>query len=450
MKYFFAAFLFLIMIWSPVLAQNTPSSVRLKGVLKNFPDKVEIEDFSEFQYLRPCPKDRIIESDESGNFDITFQLSKPNYFRIGRNVLYLTPGDDFTVALDRDAPLSGTFEGHGSAANTYLNDTPFPKAGSFLEAGRNIRPTLAGTVYLIDSMAGERQKRLDALKGISGEFIRLENARIRADRMKSYAGIDGYSRQLLKTMPEAAKKIYLDSAQAFLKAQTARLIQGFVDASLMQLAVYRDLYNYLPLDDPSSPAEDVHRIREWRKASMLIDQINRESDKSKLSAIKPSIDSLQDSAFRDAVLLTLAEKLKFGKGDPAIDFTVTNSDRNTTTLSSLKGKVIYIDVWATWCGPCMAEMPNLELLIEKYKEQPELAIVSISVDDRDQIWLNNLAKRKPEGIQWHINRINLSAYDVASIPRYILIGKDFKVVDLDAPRPSDASLPALLESLLAK
>jgi thiol-disulfide isomerase/thioredoxin len=142
--------------------------------------------------------------------------------------------------------------------------------------------------------------------------------------------------------------------------------------------------------------------------------------------------------------------MKFGNGDLAIDFEVVTPDGGRTSLSSLKGKVIYIDIWATWCGPCMAEMPYLEQMKEKYKSIPDVAIVSLSIDDRDPIWLRDLERRKAGGIQWRIDRPKLSQYEVVGIPRYILIDKNFVVAEMEAPHASNEKASILIENLLIK
>src|SRR5690606_9632808 len=77
-------------------------NVKLTGQLVNFSNQVEVEDFSEFQYLLPPAANRLIVPDVNGKFTITFPLPAPNYFRIGRNILYLTPGDDMKVMIDKN------------------------------------------------------------------------------------------------------------------------------------------------------------------------------------------------------------------------------------------------------------------------------------------------------------------------------------------------------------
>jgi thiol-disulfide isomerase/thioredoxin len=226
------------------------------------------------------------------------------------------------------------------------------------------------------------------------------------------------------------------------------LIHNFVDASLLQIEVYRDIIGYLKLDDPSVKASDLRQIQEYKKASQLAYKIKGEGNKKNVSSWIPSIDSLSTLKYKDALLATVNEKLKFGNGDLAKDFIVINTDGNEVKLSDLIGKVIYIDIWATWCGPCMAEMPNLEIMKKKYENHSDLAIVSLSIDETDAIWLRNLATRKPQGIQWRINRAKLSDYEVETIPRYILIDKNFRIVEIDAPKPSAVGLPEIINKLL--
>src|SRR5580765_7477473 len=97
-------------VFSTVLnAQQASGSVSLKGKLKNFSNQVEVEDMSDLQYLLPPTNERMILPDTNGNFSITFKLKSPNYFRIGRNQLYLTPGDNMEVFIDKNAPVAASF-----------------------------------------------------------------------------------------------------------------------------------------------------------------------------------------------------------------------------------------------------------------------------------------------------------------------------------------------------
>src|SRR5699024_535179 len=142
--------------------------------LKHFSNAVQVEDISEFKYLLPPTDSRMIVPDSQGNFSITFAIASPNYFRIGRNILYLSPGDSLQVFIDYNASKAAGFSGRGSAANRYLRKTPFPKAGSFIAGGANVAPTPHATIDTILQLAARRKAALTQLKGVSSEFKKLE------------------------------------------------------------------------------------------------------------------------------------------------------------------------------------------------------------------------------------------------------------------------------------
>lgn len=134
-------------------------------------------------------------------------------------------------------------------------------------------------------------------------------------------------------------------------------------------------------------------------------------------------------------------------------FNYENHKGGTTKLEDLKGKYVYIDVWATWCGPCRAEIPSLKKVEEKYHGK-NIAFVSISVDvDKDhEKWKNFVTEKQLGGIQlfadknW--NSDFMISYGINSIPRFILIDPNGKIVKSDAARPSDPQLQKQLDALL--
>lgn len=135
------------------------------------------------------------------------------------------------------------------------------------------------------------------------------------------------------------------------------------------------------------------------------------------------------------------------------DFEFENHKGGKTKLSDLKGKYVYIDMWATWCGPCRAEIPFLQKVEEKYHGK-NIEFVSISIDapkDHDK-WQKFVADKQLGGIQlladneWKSDFAK--SYNVISIPRFILIDPQGKVVNSNATRPSDQALQTQLDSLL--
>ena len=137
----------------------------------------------------------------------------------------------------------------------------------------------------------------------------------------------------------------------------------------------------------------------------------------------------------------------------APNFDYENHAGGKTSLESLKGKYVYIDVWATWCGPCRAEIPSLKKVEEQFHGK-NIAFVSISVDvDKDhEKWKSFVKEKDLGGIQLFADKNWLSdfikAFNINSIPRFLLIDPNGIVVDADAARPSDPRLQAQLSSLL--
>jgi len=88
------------------------------------------------------------------------------------------------------------------------------------------------------------------------------------------------------------------------------------------------------------------------------------------------------------VIVVLSQKQKFtlmSPGAEAIDFTLPDLDGKPHTLSSMRGNVVFLNIWATWCGPCKEEMPSMQFMHEKYQGKP-FKIVAVSVDsDPDDV-----------------------------------------------------------------
>lgn len=136
---------------------------------------------------------------------------------------------------------------------------------------------------------------------------------------------------------------------------------------------------------------------------------------------------------------------------PGFDF--ENHKGGKTSLESLKGKYVYIDVWATWCGPCRAEIPFLKEIEAKYHDK-NIEFVSISADVQKDYekWKTFVNEKQLGGIQLFADKNwesdFLKAYGINSIPRFILIDPNGVVVDADAARPSSPKLKEQLDKLV--
>jgi thiol-disulfide isomerase/thioredoxin len=154
------------------------------------------------------------------------------------------------------------------------------------------------------------------------------------------------------------------------------------------------------------------------------------------------------SKYYDQVLE--ANKLN-GSASPSFDY--ENHKGGKTKLEDFKGRYVYVDVWATWCGPCRAEIPSLKKVEEKYHgKNIEFVSISIDVAKDHEKWKSFVAEKQLGGVQlfadkdWNSDFIK--AYGVTGIPRFILIDPSGKIVKADAPRPSSPDLQKTLDTLL--
>ncbi|PHR71023.1 MAG: thioredoxin [Lutibacter sp.] len=145
----------------------------------------------------------------------------------------------------------------------------------------------------------------------------------------------------------------------------------------------------------------------------------------------------------------LKEDLPKGSKSPTFE-KYENYKGGITSLSDLKGKYVYVDVWATWCGPCKREIPFLKEVEKKYHGK-NIEFVSMSIDvekDHDK-WKAMVADKELGGIQLFAPK-NWSSefvqnYKITGIPRFLLIDPNGNVVTPSAPRPSEEALIELFD-----
>jgi thiol-disulfide isomerase/thioredoxin len=143
----------------------------------------------------------------------------------------------------------------------------------------------------------------------------------------------------------------------------------------------------------------------------------------------------------------------FANGELAINFNGKTIDGKKIALSDFKGKVVLVDVWATWCGPCKKEIPSLQKLEEEMKGT-DVVFMSYSVDEQKDAekWKKMVDTEKLGGVQLMGDAAFKSSicvdYKINAIPRFMVFNKEGKIVTIDAPRPSNPELKTLLEKLL--
>lgn len=147
--------------------------------------------------------------------------------------------------------------------------------------------------------------------------------------------------------------------------------------------------------------------------------------------------------------INLVNKLKSGQPFPPFEGVVDMNDKLISFEQlNLKGKMLFIDIWATYCPDCRKELPALETLQQTYKGKP-ITFVSISVDRDKEAWKTMVKEKKLSGIHLYASpetkELFKKLYDLRSIPRYMLVDKEGNIISINAPMPSKG---ITLESLI--
>ncbi|MDN3493190.1 TlpA family protein disulfide reductase [Winogradskyella bathintestinalis] len=157
----------------------------------------------------------------------------------------------------------------------------------------------------------------------------------------------------------------------------------------------------------------------------------------------------------------LATRDEFPKGSPSPAFeNYENFAGGEMSLSDFKGKYVYFDIWATWCGPCIREIPSLKKIEEQYKDK-NIQFVSISIDEGRgykgnkvaayEAWKKMVADKDLGGTQLiaddGFKSTFIRDYKINGIPRFILVDPEGNIVNADAPRPSSTVLIELFDEL---
>ena len=213
---------------------------------------------------------------------------------------------------------------------------------------------------------------------------------------------------------------------------------------LFEKYLVNEKYNWWAIEDTMDITTFNDIISEYENSiKLLIKKLvnDDESISKQLEILKDEIESKSERK------LSIINKPQ--NGESYIDFTYENTSGEDVSLSSFKGSLVYVDVWATWCGPCKAEIPYLKTLEQDYHEQ-NIVFLSVSVDTNKDEWLKMVKDEELGGIQlWADGWSQITKdYAIFGIPRFMLFSKDGKVIKNDAPRPSSEETRKLFDKYL--
>lgn len=385
---------------------------------------------------------------EDGSFTDTLNLEYNGSYEIGRQVIYLHKGKSLSFAADTENLKDITFTGDLAVENTYI----------------------ANKSKIQQEMLGDDPKALFSLEEAAylGKIDELTKKRSELLKNTSFA-IDGFKEKETKN----------------LSYHNSYLLNIYPDYHRMLTANenFNVSANYPKTDQPINydNAEDFDFSMPYRQLTLTHynEEIQKEAEKSgnfhdvilaKLKTVKSQniknelaasfsyevglFNDKMESFYKELLSVStdeyfkkeLTEKYsklkKLTKGNPSPKFNYENHKGGTTSLDDLKGKFVYIDVWATWCGPCIEEIPFMKKIEQKYHGK-NIAFIGLSVDDKKDTekWKKFVSQRELQGIQLHADNAFQSKfiedYAIDAIPRFILIDPKGNIVAGDAPRPSD-------------
>jgi len=419
--------------------------VHLKGELKSFGTEVFMSKGTPDELL--LKEGLVIKLDAQNKFEISFELDEPSYYRLGRNTLYLSPGDELELFCDFKKPMAAKFTGSGADACLYLCAKPFPKGGSFLEAGKMIKddPSFDDVLNRLDQKIEARLTQLKETPNLSNQFRKLEKGRVMFGAANTLFSYTAYASRIKKLTKEEAKVLNVIAEARFKNAIDKFLAEGG-DVDYLNLDVYRDICR--SCIELLGEKNVDQAIIDYTKTRDLLSQLLRNGATSELVEQKVvTLNQLQGDKYKTVINEAFKKYNALLSGQLAPELAFRNKDGEEVRLSDFKGKVVVLDVWATWCGPCVKQSPYFEKLAEKYKNQ-NIEFLAISIDSNKKAWEKYLEKHPKSTKQLITNRTVFAAYLIHGIPRFMVFDSKGLIVDAFAARPSDPKLEKLINSCL--
>lgn len=395
---------------------------------------------------------------ENGKFIDSLTLDQGAYvvFTAGRErvQLFLNPGDQFTIETDMaDFDEKLTYSGTSANENNYLkikqsedDEVIYSDPATFF----SVEPQDFRTKLI--ELKEKHLKNLEQTE-VSERFKKLEEKNIEFQyylMMLQYPIANGYFTQSQVDMPkefeEEMSRLDVGNETDF---NTVPLYRGYVVSHYNRLVEMKE--------SPAEVLEIISSIQSNDIKNAVMESVLLYSVSTGSEGAQEFYDFIQKHATDEELkkesteAYTAVQNILPGKESPKFNY--PNINGKLVSLDDLKGNLVYIDVWATWCGPCLAEVPHLKELTSDY-ESKDIKVVSISIDPESDYnkWEKMVKEKELKGIQlfsdkdW--NSQFVKDYGIKGIPRFILLDKEGKIISANAPRPSSPRIRSLIDANL--
>lgn len=398
---------------------------------------------------------------EGGSFADTLVLENDGFYTFSvnrdRTKLYLEKGATINIAKNSDGYV---FSGDHASMNNYF--VAKAKNVSELRGDSKSFYALSEEAFKVktEDIKSSNEALLNALENISPAVMADEQKNIDYDILNYYNNYEGAHAFYTDSSDFVISEGFLPKALVDLKYDLTEDYQ--ISSSYRSLAFDHFMDPIFEnLDDLADLSPDSLKVLEDIQIPALKTEIADYLGKVAISPVNEKLPELygfiRGLTTDEKVVASIDEiyeKTKtLVKGSPSPKFVnYENHKGGTTSLDDLKGQYVYVDVWATWCGPCKREIPSLKKVEEAYHDK-NIAFVSTSVDQESahQTWVDMVKDKELGGIQlmadnsWQSDFVE--DYAIKGIPRFILIDPEGNIVSADAPRPSDPALIDLFDTV---
>jgi len=401
-----------------------------------------------------------INLDSEHSFKDTLKLT-PGIYRLNINdnstQIYLDSNTHLYLTADVNK-FTETIKstGNGSKDNNYLfqKQRLHNKLGKLNYYGHYGSLNESDFINLTDSINLLHQNHLENSDSLSGIFRFKENKQLHYQKLKKYYEYPLFHRMLTGNKAFEVSKNYPKPLVSL----------DLNDNISIESPEYLTLLRYSIFKNRSKPDSNANKSLVY--LDNIITQISNPDIKQEL-IYKFGRNSLKSSLYLDTIYNKIMEKInnpsyskiikqkyrvltELKKGMPSPDFEFENENGEKISLNKLDGKLFYIDVWATWCAPCLKEIPHLNSLIDRYKNN-DIQFISICAESKLEDWQKTIEEKQIQGLQLFATNTNnpfFNNYKITGYPRYILLDNKKNIINAFTKRPSDKAIFGILDGLL--